>query len=268
MIRSGLISQQGGSSPLSPESFVARQKSTVALSPYGFYEYLPEGYEQASADSIPLIIFLHGSDERGNGNSQLNRVLTWGMPKQQNAGTWHHNFIGLSPQWLGANDDNYYTPQDLMDFIDYAKDTYKVDSDRVYLTGVSAGTWLLMYYLQNFPTTHGIAASVILSGNAYVDYTDPSLIATANSPIWMMSNISDPLVPWSTNNLPNISVINTRNGINAVTTGMVEKLTGFVNSTHTGTWDGIYDSTLIGTASASYDQFDESIYDWMMEHTL
>lgn len=268
MVRSGLISQQGGASPVSPESFAARQKSTVPLSPYGFYEYLPEGYEQASSESVPLIIFLHGSDERGNGNSELNRVLTWGIPKQQNAGTWHHNFIGLSPQWLGATDDNYYAPEDLKDFISYAKGTYKVDPNRIYLTGVSAGTWLLMYYLQNYPTDHEVAASVILSGNAYVDYTDPALIAAANSPIWMMSNISDPLVPWSTNSLPNISVINTRNGINAVTTGMVEKLTGFVNSTHTGTWDGIYDSSLIGTASGSYDQFDEPVYDWMMGHTL
>lgn len=266
MIRSGIISQQGGVSPVSPESFTARQKSTVPSSPYGFYEYLPEGYDQAAAGSVPLLIFLHGSDERGNGNSELNRVLAWGMPKQQNAGTWHHNFIGLSPQWLGANDDNYYRPEDLKSLITYAKTNYKVDPNRIYITGVSAGTWLLMYYLQNYPTNHEVAASVILSGNAYVEYTDPALIAAANSPIWMMSNISDPLVPWSTNSLPNISVINTRNGINAVTPGMVEKLTGFVNSTHTGTWDGIYDSSLIGTASASYDQFDESIYEWFLNH--
>lgn len=264
----GLISQKRRlkQTPVSPESFTARQKSTVLSSPYGFYEYLPEGYDQAPAASIPLLIFLHGSDERGNGNSELNKVLTWGIPKQQNAGTWHHNFIGLSPQWLGANDDNYYRPEDLKSLITYAKTNYKVDPNRIYLTGVSAGTWLLMYYLQNYPTDHEVAASVILSGNAYVDYTDPALIAAANSPIWMMSNISDPLVPWSTNSLPNISVINTRNGINAVTTGMVEKLTGFVNSTHTDTWDGIYDSSLIGTASSSYDQFDEPIYDWMLEH--
>lgn len=270
MVRNGVV-YGGISEPPSPESFAARQKSTVPLSPYGFYEYLPEGYEQAAAASIPLLIFLHGSDERGNGNSELNRVLAWGVPKQQNAGTWHHNFISLSPQWLGSNDDNYYRPEDIKSFITYAKNTYKVDPNRIYLTGVSAGTWLLMYYLQNYPTNHEIAASVILNGNCYVGYTSPSGVAAADSPIWMMSNIGDPLVPWD-NTFPPIQdyipVVNTRNQINAVTPGMVEKLTGFVSSSHTDKWDGIYDSSLIGTASSSYDQFDEPIYDWMMEHTL
>lgn len=269
MILAGILAAQSSSSqPPSAKSFRAVQASTNP-SPYGFYEFLPEGYNNQS--SVPLLIFLHGSDERGNGNSELNRVLTWGPPKMANAGTFNENMIMLAPQWLGANDDNYYTPEDVKDFITYAKSTYKVDENRIYLNGVSAGSWLLMYYLQNYPTDHETAASVIISGNAYEGYTDPAIIATANSPLWMISNIGDPLVPWDDTFPPiaeYINVVDTRDGINAVTSGMVEKLTGFVEASHTGTWDGIYDSSLIGDADPAYDPFDESIYDWLLDHTL
>lgn len=267
VIRNG-VTYGGISEPPSPESFTARQKSANP-SPYGFYEYLPEGYNNQS--EVPLVIFFHGSGERGNGNNELNRVLQWGTPKQCNEGAFNRNFIALSPQWLGANDDNYYRPEDVRDFIEYAKTTYKVDASRIYLTGVSAGTWLLMYYLQNYPTTHEVAASVVVSGNCYVGYTDPAVIATADSPTWFMSNIGDPLVPWDDSFPPitdYIPVVDTTEQINAVTPGMVEKLTGFVNASHDGTWDGIFSGSLIGSADPGYDPFDESIYDWMMEHVL
>lgn len=259
--------QADGPPPIPPATFRAVQKSTNP-SPYGFYEFLPENYDNQS--SLPLLIFLHGSDERGNGNSELNKVLLWGPPKMADLGTFDENMIMLAPQWLGANDDGYYAYEDLADFIQYAKNTYKVDEERIYLNGISAGNWLGMYYLGNLTTSHGIAAMVITSGTLDTGYTDASFVAPSNCPMWWISNIDDPAVPWDNTKPPvgqYVPVITAVSQINAITPNMVEKLTGFDDNSHTDTWDGIYDGSLIGTADPTYDPFDETIYDWLLDHT-
>lgn len=42
-----------------------------------FFLYLPEGYEQ-SAEGLPVMLFLHGNGERGNGKDELDYVITHG----------------------------------------------------------------------------------------------------------------------------------------------------------------------------------------------
>lgn len=261
--------QASGPPPVPPATFRAVQKDSNP-SPYGFYEFLPENYDNQS--SLPLLIFLHGSDERGNGNSELNKVLLWGPPKMADLGTFTENMIMLAPQWLGNDDTGYYAYEDLADFIQYAKDTYKIDEDKVYLNGISAGNWLGMYYLGNLPTSHGIAAMAVTSGTLDLDdgYTPASFVAPASCPMWWISNIDDPAVPWDGTKPPvgqYVPVTTAVSQINAITPGMVEKLTGFDDDSHTDTWDGIYDGSLIGTADPGFDPFDETIYSWLLDHT-
>lgn len=251
----------------SPASFRAVYNNDPEnTSPFGYYEFKPEGHDSSGPNNkYPLVISFHGSDEAGNGNSgELSRVLNWGIPKMCNNGTFTENFIALSPQY---SIPQAYDASLISDFIDYAKQTYKVDEERIYLTGMSAGGMYALYYLQEYTSNHGIAAMVPISAPGESGYTDTSLIAASGCPQWWMSNIGDPIAPWQTDGGGYISILNVVNGINAVDPNVVEKLTGFNNSTHDGTWDGIYNSSLIGTANPSYDPFDESIYDWMMGHT-
>ncbi len=46
----------------------------------GFYEYKPTDYNTNTR--YPLIIFLHGIGERGNGTTELSRVLGLGTPNR------------------------------------------------------------------------------------------------------------------------------------------------------------------------------------------
>ncbi|RYZ92168.1 MAG: hypothetical protein EOP47_30610, partial [Sphingobacteriaceae bacterium] len=47
----------------------------------GFYRYLPADYA-TSAKSYPLIIWVHGYGQIGQGNTtDLPKVLEWGLPK-------------------------------------------------------------------------------------------------------------------------------------------------------------------------------------------
>src|SRR6476661_9204641 len=53
----------------------------------GYYEYLPEGYDSTGTATYPLILFMTGIGEFGNGTSNLPSVLKWGVPKEINNGT-------------------------------------------------------------------------------------------------------------------------------------------------------------------------------------
>lgn len=120
----------------------AAQQTAVPLgtttAPYGFYEYLPFGYDDASTEDWPVVIFLHGLGQTGNGTSELSKVLVHGIPKNINNGT-RYPFIAISPQSPGQ-----WSVSNLDALVQYVKNSYQVDTDRIFLTGLSMGglgTW-------------------------------------------------------------------------------------------------------------------------------
>ncbi len=95
---------------------------------------LPPGYEQRAA--WPLILFLHGSGERGDdlgtlrGNSVVQQLMAAGLPA-----------ILVAPQcpW-----DDWWMTSSLNRMLDEVMKKYRVDASRVCLTGLSMGgyaTW-------------------------------------------------------------------------------------------------------------------------------
>jgi predicted peptidase len=127
---------------------------------YEYLLFLPKGYEPKAEKKWPLLLFLHGSGERG---SDVWLVSVHGPPKllkpvvppakgeteearQQReaaAKLLSENFIVVSPQCpAGACWDN----ETLLLLLDHITAAHKVDTGRVYLTGLSMGgfgTWSL-----------------------------------------------------------------------------------------------------------------------------
>src|ERR1700712_616516 len=113
----------------------------------GFLEFRPSDY---GTQKHPLIIFLHGWGERGNGSSQINAVSANGVPNYcANGATMRFtvagqtsSFVVLSPQlstWYGA-----WQPYYVKEMIKYAKANLQIDTNRIYITGLSlggGGTW-------------------------------------------------------------------------------------------------------------------------------
>lgn len=98
---------------------------------------LPKGYN--GEKHFPLIIFLHGSGERG---TDIKKVGVHGIPKIAKK-TEGFEFIGVSPQCLKAEKARWLT-EDLDILLEHVLKTYKVDQKRIYLTGLSMGgygTW-------------------------------------------------------------------------------------------------------------------------------
>src|SRR5687768_11727166 len=111
----------------------------------GFYEYTPADYNSDPSVKYPLIIFLHGIGERGNGTTELSRVLANGIPRYIDAGHpmrffWNgkwETFIVLSPQLNGSF--GYWSNQYISSMLQHAKTNLRIDTNRVFLAGMSLG---------------------------------------------------------------------------------------------------------------------------------
>ncbi len=102
--------------------------------------YLPENYDQQ--ESWPVLLFLHGSGERGN---DLEKVKIHGPAKLIEQGK-EFPFIVVSPQ---CPEGYWWEPIELVALLDEISCNYKVDNKRVYVTGLSMGgfgTWRLAAY--------------------------------------------------------------------------------------------------------------------------
>lgn len=111
-----------------------RPKGTTSLS-YGFLQYLPSNY--ATVAKHPLVIFLHGIGERGNGTTLLYKLEGHGPFKLIKEGK-DFPFICIGAQETsGLWEDSI----GIRSIIRWAIANYKVDPARVYVIGHSSGGW-------------------------------------------------------------------------------------------------------------------------------
>ena len=142
--------------------------------------YLPKDYRQKP--SWPLVLFLHGIGERGN---DLQLVKKQGLPKLLAAGM-EFPFIVVSPQ---CPNDHWWEPLELKTLLDEVVEKYKVDRDRLYVSGLSMGgfgTWALAAYQ---PDRFAALAPICGGG-------EPLWAARfARVPTWVFHGAKDPAVP-------------------------------------------------------------------------
>jgi predicted peptidase len=101
---------------------------------------LPADYEKRADQKWPLVLFLHGSGERGD---DLEKVKVHGPPKLAAAGQ-DLPYVLVAPQCpTGVR----WNAEELAKLVEHAANTYRVDRQRLYVTGLSmggAGTWSLI----------------------------------------------------------------------------------------------------------------------------
>jgi predicted peptidase len=162
-----------------PESFKGKITKSVELN---YLLYLPKDYAKSKRERFPLLLFLHGSGERG---SDLNKVKVHGPPKLIAHGQ-DFPFIIVSPQ---CPDRGWWDADTLLALLDSIEKKYRVDKDREYSTGLSMGgfgTWALAAAAPD-----RFAAIVPISGAG--DPADASKLK--NVPIWAFHGAKDPTVP-------------------------------------------------------------------------
>ena len=128
--------------------------------------FLPKGYDARADRRWPLILFLHGAGERG---TDVWKVATHGPAKSATA-LADFPFIIVSPQ---CPEQQIWSKDVLLALLDEITAKYAVDTNRVYLTGLSMGgygTWDLgLTHPERFAAIVPICGggqmiSVILSG--------------------------------------------------------------------------------------------------------
>jgi predicted peptidase len=137
-----------------PEEYAKR---TVKMNK-DFLLFKPTGYTDGK--KFPLIIFLHGSGERG---SDIKLVGKHGIPKiaPKKAG---FQFIGVSPQCLRTSKGGWVT-EDLDALLEYVKKKYSIDDKRIYLTGLSMGGFGTWKWAAKKPHLFAAVAPICGGGN-------------------------------------------------------------------------------------------------------
>lgn len=143
--------------------------------------YLPNNYNE-NEELFPLVLFLHGSGERGN---DLEKVKVHGLPKLIDQGK-DFPFIVLSPQ---CPDKIFWNTDVLAALLDKIENEYRVDKNRIYVTGLSMGghgTWSLALEQPN-----RFAAIAPVCG--WADTSEAKTIA--HIPAWVFHGAKDVVVP-------------------------------------------------------------------------
>jgi dienelactone hydrolase len=160
----------------------------------------PDNYQRTNATRYPLVIFLHGTGGRGTNNtSQMGDFGTALSLVNDHNRQAHPSFV-IVPQCPGGSTTWVFASvyQKLYGIITNLSTTEKIDTSRIYVTGLSMGgegTWQL---LSIFPSL--FAAGVPMSGAAQADIlaNAPSF---AHVPVWIFHATNDGVVGygWSRN---------------------------------------------------------------------
>ena len=145
--------------------------------------YLPADYGKQPDKKWPLILFLHGSGERG---SNLDLVKLHGPPKVIEKSKNFLPFVVVSPQCPA---DQWWQPATIIALLDEVIDKYKVDPDRVYLTGLSMGGFGTWQTAIEYPDRFAAIAPLCGGGNRYLA---PKL---KDIPVWAFHGQKDQAVP-------------------------------------------------------------------------
>ena len=208
------------------------EKEVIVKVALQYLVYLPPEYKNDD-QNWPLVLFLHGSGERGD---NLSFVKRHGPPMLVEQGK-DFPFILISPQCpLGRRWDAL----ELSTLLDEVEKIYRVDENRVYVTGLSMGgegTWKLIMAEPN-----RFAAAAPVCGRTSSSYLDACKLK--NLPIWIFHGAMDDVV----------SLDESVRMVKALEKcGNNVKFTVYPKANHNA-WTETYNN--------------EELYNWFLEHSL
>jgi len=152
----------------------------------GYYEYLPLDFDSSSKNKYSIIFYWNGANAiSGDGKKKLSRLLSQGLPKYIKEGK-HYPAIIISGQ-MKRND---WKKIDIHPFVKYILKRYskKIDLNKIYMTGFSAGGGLTIRYAIENPEI--LAAIVPVSPASKIkNFKDPSRLLNTNT--WFFHNKGD-----------------------------------------------------------------------------
>ena len=201
----------------------------------GYMLYLPEGYADQPQKTWPLIFFLHGYGDRGDNLFLLAKASPFMFIREKGP----LPFIIVAPL-LSAYQGYSSFPEEYLDgVLAEVQGNYRVDPQRIYLTGLSMGGEAAYRLAVHRPET--FAALVLLS--CYVDSITYSLLDRIKDlPVWVIHGENDTVFP----------LVKAQQPVEALeAVGGNVQLTILEDHDH-DTWTDTYS--------------DPAFYDWLLEH--
>lgn len=241
----GLAAETGMSAAAAQPRLLRQSYASSAGDERQYLVYLPSGYDAKDDHRWPLIVFLHGDGERGNGREDLDWVRVHGPLYEAWVQKRDLPFVIVAPQldlfgrdktvgYIRDRDpasipqrlddgvpprpDDFPTPepmvgavaeselpfgsegppdgwqrreQDLTTILDQVPELYRVDPDRVYLTGLSYGGFGTWFMAARHPRRFAAIAPVVGWGVP----EQMAGLAERRMPIWVFAGGRDPAVP-------------------------------------------------------------------------
>jgi len=159
--------------------------------PYGYHIYLPAFYDTENI-VFPLLVYYHGKGNDGNSMDDpgiLDSVLRHGphyLIVREKSWDPPYPMIVVSPQYH----DNDWSTTKIKRLLDYLVDTYKVNEERIYFTGISLGAVAVWRYIAVYGDTSRIAAIVPICGSANGQPASQFL----NTPVWAFHGAEDDVI--------------------------------------------------------------------------
>lgn len=221
----------------------------------------PSDYDANPTKKYPVILFFHGKGEAG---TDINRVLGNFLPAKAKAG----DIIGTTPAGIQekfivvGGQDQYWSPYppNFRKAYEYIVSTYKlrVDPNRIYATGLSAGGQTsLMYGCFDSSFVGKVAAIASLSPAAIEEKVKPNLalMGKAGTPVWFWSGSTD--THFTDNAKAYTKAINDAAG------KVVASTTVFTGG-HC-CWNNVYSGSV---KIKGMNGQDLSLYDWLLQFSL
>jgi len=224
---------------------------TVGALTMKYQVYVPDSYDRHR--SLPVILFMHGSGERGSDGLKQTAV---GMPAQIR---WHRDWFDAIVVMPQCPDDSVFrgvVAQAAFAAFEKSVKVYRGDRERLYVTGLSMGGYGVWQQIVDHPGV--FAAAVAVSGgltpsadmdNLYVSVQGDDPFAyvaqrTKNLPIWIFHGGQDDVVP----------TVQSRKLVDAMrAAGSSPRYTEYADLGH-GAWDRAYG--------------DEELWKWLFAQRL
>lgn len=201
-----------------------------------FLLYLPDNFD--SQEEWPLIFFLHGNGGTGYNIEKI--VKENGLPEKLETEK-DFPFVVISPQLPSGLWPSYIDPMD--ELLTHISETIAVDTNRLYLTGLSRGAYGVWNYALKYPD-HFAAIAPVAGGASLSSNPVPDSICTLKDlPIWAFHGEADTVVSIDLD----IAVVTALESCG----GDIE-FTIYPNADHPDTWKIAY--------------ADPALYEWFLSH--
>lgn len=151
--------------------------TVVGKTIYPFWVQVPKN---ETKEKLPILIFLHGKSLSG---TDLNRVKRYGVLRAIEKGK-KINAIVVAPQLASGS----WNPDKVLEILDFVQKNYDTDTRRVYVCGMSLGSYGTMHFVGKYPERVTAAVSICGGGNT----TDACRLAKV--PIWIQHGDKDFIV--------------------------------------------------------------------------